>query len=62
LASPTIQSILADQNNEWPAVPDVRVTGPMRDWSDFKRSTTNVAVYGTNQARAITVWDRVGFP
>ena len=62
LASPTVQSILADQNNEWPVVEGVTIAGPMRDWSDFKRSSTNVAVFGTNQARAITVWDRVGFP
>ncbi|MGP9791983.1 extracellular solute-binding protein [Roseinatronobacter sp. NSM] len=62
LASPTVQSILADQNNEWPAVEGVTITGPMRDWADFKRSNTNVAVYGTNQAAAISVWDRVGFP
>ena len=62
LASPTVQSILADQNNEWPAVEGVAITGPMRDWADFNRSDTNVAVYGTNQAAAISVWDRVGFP
>lgn len=62
LASPTVQSILADQNNEWPAVPGVTVSGPMRDWADFKDSDTNVAVYGTNQAAAISLWDRVGFP
>lgn len=62
LASPTVQSILADQNNEWPAVEDVTISGPMRDWTDFRRSATNVAVYGTNQGAAISVWDRVGFP
>ncbi|MGY6412289.1 MAG: extracellular solute-binding protein [Alkalilacustris sp.] len=62
LTSPTIQSILADQNNEWPAVEGVAVTGPMRDWADFTRSDTNVAVYGTNQATAINIFDRVGFP
>lgn len=62
LASPTIQSILADQNNEYPVVEGVGIAGPMRDWSDFKRSETNVAVFGVNQPAAISVWDRVGFP
>lgn len=62
LASPTIQSILADQNNEFPVVEGVTIAGPMRDWSDCRRSSTNVAVFGTNQARAISLWDRVGFP
>ncbi len=62
MTSPTVQSILADQNNEWPAVGEVTITGPMRDWADFKRSETNVAVYGTNQAAAISIFDRVGFP
>ena len=62
MTSPTIQSILADQNNEWPAVEGVSVTGPMRDWADFTRSDTNPAALGTNQGAAISVWDRVGFP
>ncbi|TVS00962.1 MAG: extracellular solute-binding protein [Rhodobacteraceae bacterium] len=62
MTTPTIQSILADQNNEWPAVEGVSVAGPMRDWADFTRSDTNVAVYGTNQATAISIFDRVGFP
>ncbi|MCC5975764.1 MAG: Fe(3+) ABC transporter substrate-binding protein [Rubellimicrobium sp.] len=62
LASPVIQSILADQNNEYPVVEGVTIAGPMRDWSDFKRSDTNVAVFGTNQAEAIRIWDRVAFP
>ncbi len=62
MTSPTVQSILADQNNEWPVVEDVTITGPMRDWADFTRSDTNKAVYGSNQATAISIWDRVGFP
>ena len=62
LTTPVVQSILADQNNEWPAVEGVKVTGPMRDWADFTRSDTNIAVYGDNQAKAITIFDRVGFP
>ncbi len=62
MTSPTIQSILADQNNEWPAVEGVSVTGPMRDWADFTRSDTNPAALGANQGAAISVWDRVGFP
>ena len=62
LSSPFVQGILADSNNEFPAVEDAQITGPMRDWQDFKRSDTNVAEYGTNQAAAIAAWDRAAFP
>jgi iron(III) transport system substrate-binding protein len=62
LTSPFVQSILADTNNEYPVVEDTTIAGPMRDWADFKRSDTNIADYGTNQAAAIAVWDRAAFP
>ena len=62
LSSPFVQSILADSNNEYPVVEDTVIAGPMRDWDDFKRSDTNVAEYGNNQAAAIAAWDRAAFP
>lgn len=62
LTSPFVQSILADSNNEYPVVEGTTISGPMRDWADFKRSDTNIADYGTNQAAAIAVWDRAAFP
>lgn len=62
LTSPFVQSILADTNNEYPVVEDTVISGPMRNWADFKRSDTNIADYGTNQAAAIAVWDRAAFP
>ena len=62
LSSPFVQSILADSNNEYPVVEGSVITGPMRDWADFKRSDTNIADYGNNQAAAVAAWDRAAFP
>lgn len=62
MTTPFVQSILADQNNEYPVVEGTVISGPMRDWADFKRSDTNIADYGTNQAAAIAAWDRAAFP
>ena len=62
LVSDEAQQVLADSNNEYPAVPGVAITGPIRDFTDFRSSGVNVSVYGTNAARAVAVWDRVGMP
>jgi iron(III) transport system substrate-binding protein len=62
LVSDEAQQVLADSNNEYPVVPGVAITGPMRDFTDFRSSGVNVSVYGTNAARAVAVWDRAGVP
>jgi iron(III) transport system substrate-binding protein len=62
LVSDEAQQVLADSNNEYPAVPGVTITGPMKDFTEFRASDLNAAVYGTNAARAVAVWDRAGVP
>jgi iron(III) transport system substrate-binding protein len=62
LVSDEAQQILADGNNEYPVVPGAPITGPMADFTDFKASGVNAAVFGTNAARAVAVWDRAGVP
>jgi iron(III) transport system substrate-binding protein len=62
MASDEAQSILADSNNEYPAVPGVAITGPMRDYTEFLSSGVNATVFGTNAALAVTIWDRAGVP
>lgn len=62
LASDEAQVILADSNNEYPAVPTVQPTGPISEFTDFRSSGVNVSIYGINAARAVAVWDRAGVP
>ena len=62
LTSDEAQVILADSNNEYPAVPTVQPTGPIGDFTDFRASGVNASIYGINAARAVAVWDRAGVP
>jgi iron(III) transport system substrate-binding protein len=62
LVSDEAQRILADGNNEYPVVAGVEITGPMRDFTDFRSSGVNASVFGNNAALAVAVWDRAGVP
>ena len=62
LVSDEAQQVLADSNNEFPIVPGVQITGPMKDYTDFKASGVNVSIFGINAAAATSVWDRAGMP
>ncbi|MCC6007050.1 MAG: Fe(3+) ABC transporter substrate-binding protein [Rhodobacteraceae bacterium] len=62
LSSDEAQVILADSNNEYPAVTTVSPTGPISAFTDFLASGVNASVYGTNAGRAVAVWDRAGVP
>ncbi len=62
LVSDEAQQILADSNNEFPIVEGVEITGPMKDFTEFKSSGVNVSVYGLNAAAATSVYDRAGMP
>ena len=62
LASDEAQRYFADGNNEWPAVPSVKVDNPvLKTLGDFKRDPINVAVLGKNQPRSQKVYDRVAW-
>jgi iron(III) transport system substrate-binding protein len=62
LVSDEAQQVLADSNNEYPAVPGVTINGPIRDFTEFRSSGVNMSIYGTNAPRAVAVWDRAGVP
>lgn len=62
LVSDTAQQVLADSNNEFPIVPGVQITGPMKDFTEFKASGVSVSVFGLNAAAATSVYDRAGVP
>jgi len=61
LASPEAQAILAEANNEFPAVEGVPVPEGLRPYADFRADTLPVAVYGRRQAEAQAVFDEAGW-
>ena len=62
LASDAAQVYFADGNNEWPAVPSVKIDNPvLSQLGDFKRDSLNVAVLGKNQPSAQKIYDRVAW-
>ncbi|MEO5606177.1 MAG: extracellular solute-binding protein, partial [Polaromonas sp.] len=64
LASPVAQNYFANGNNEWPAVPTVKVDNPalkaMTNGS-FKAETIPVSAIGYNQIKVQQMLDRVGY-
>src|SRR5687767_7188500 len=62
LASDEAQRYFADGNNEWPAVPSVKVDNPvLKALGDFKQDRINVAVLGRNQPASQKIYDRVAW-
>jgi iron(III) transport system substrate-binding protein len=62
LASDSAQTYFAEGNNEWPAVPTVKIDNPaLRVMGDFKSETVPVAAVGVNQIKVQQMLDRVGY-
>lgn len=62
LASDSAQRYFADGNNEWPAVPAIKVANPALDrLGPFKADTVPVASLAMYRAKAQIVFDRAGF-
>jgi iron(III) transport system substrate-binding protein len=62
LASDDAQRYFADGNNEWPAVPSVRVQNPVfSGLGTFRADTQSISAYGKNQPVAQRIFDRVGW-
>ena len=62
LASNEAQRYFADGNNEWPAVPAVRVANPALDaMGKFKIDPLPIAIIGKNTAEAQKIADRAGW-
>jgi iron(III) transport system substrate-binding protein len=62
LASDEAQRYFADGNNEWPAVPTVRIDNPaLALLGELTYDPINVAVLGRNQPAAQKLLDRVGW-
>lgn len=57
-----IQSAFARGNNEYPVVEGIEAEGPITTLGTFRADTLDVAAYGRNQAEAVRIFDRVGWP
>lgn len=64
LASPDAQNYFANGNNEWPAVPSVKINNPALQamtGGSFKSETIHVSAIGYNQLKVQQMLDRVGY-
>ncbi|MAA84962.1 MAG: Fe(3+) ABC transporter substrate-binding protein [Halieaceae bacterium] len=61
LTSDNAQSLFADGNAEYPAVPGIGASSTVVGLGEFKEETLNAAELGTHQATAVMVFDRVGW-
>jgi iron(III) transport system substrate-binding protein len=62
LASPEAQVILAQANDEFPAVVGTKAGNPeLTAVEGFKEATTSMAALGNNQAEAQKIYDRAGW-
>ena len=64
LATPDAQNYFANGNNEWPAVPTVKVSNPALQamtGGSFKSETIPVSAIGYNQLKVQQMLDRVGY-
>lgn len=62
LASDDAQRYFADGNNEWPAVPTVKVANPaLEAMGNFKADELNVGMLAKNQSVAQKLLDRAGY-
>ncbi|MEE2693016.1 MAG: Fe(3+) ABC transporter substrate-binding protein [Pseudomonadota bacterium] len=57
-----IQKAFAKGNNEYPVVPGIDPEGPITTLGTFRADTLDVAAYGRNQAEAVRIFDRAGWP
>lgn len=62
LSGDQAQTYFADGNNEWPAVPSVKVTNPaLQQLGTFKSDKLNVGTLAKNAAAAQKLFDRAGW-
>jgi iron(III) transport system substrate-binding protein len=62
MTTPEAQAYFADQNNEFPVVPDVPVGEVAASLGSFRQDTLNLDALGENQTEAQEIFNEVGFP
>lgn len=61
LTSQSAQGYFADGNNEYPAVNGMKANSAVELLGNFKHDTLSAAKIGSNQAKAVQVFDRAGW-
>jgi iron(III) transport system substrate-binding protein len=61
LSSPNAQKFFAQGNNEYPVVSGITLAPTVAAFGQFKGDTTNVFLYGQNNAKAVQIMDRAGW-
>lgn len=61
MAGPQAQKLFAEANSEFPVVPGAKLSPTVEAWGKFKAEDVNVAMLGENAARAVLIFDRVGW-
>ena len=62
LSSDSAQQYFANQNYEFPAVPEVKVGTTAASLGSFRSDTLNLSLLGENQAEAQRIFNEIGFP
>ena len=62
LSSDSAQQYFANQNYEFPAVPEVEVGTIAASLGSFRSDTLNLSLLGENQAEAQRIFNEIGFP
>jgi iron(III) transport system substrate-binding protein len=61
MAGEEAQNIVANANYEFPAVKGMKLNAQLQALGTFKTDSTNVSVYGQNQAKAQAIFDKGGW-
>ncbi|WP_227521936.1 Fe(3+) ABC transporter substrate-binding protein [Bacillus solitudinis] len=61
LSSADAQFKFAEGNNEYPVNPEVEPTELLKSWGDFKEQDIDLTILGENNARALQIFNEVGW-
>ncbi len=61
LTSEQAQKYFADGNNEYPVIDQIEATSALKSLGGFKEDKLNVGELGKNQAKAINIYNKVGW-
>lgn len=55
------QEAFAEGNNEYPVNPEAAISETLKSWGEFKEQDINLTILGGNNARAIQIFNEVGW-
>ncbi|MBB6452586.1 iron(III) transport system substrate-binding protein [Salirhabdus euzebyi] len=61
LSSVEAQEVFAEGNNEFPVNPEAKASELLQAWGEFKEQNIDLTILGTNNARAIQIFNEVGW-